>query len=305
MEKDKKSVFRGVGTALITPMKDGGIDYPALRSLIERQIRLGADAIVICGTTGESATLSDAERRRCISAAIEYADGRLPVIAGTGSNNIEKAASLSRYASDAGADALLVVTPYYNKATPEGLCRSFLHIADSSDAPLILYNVPSRTGCDIPMEVYRRLASDGRIVGVKEASGNPIAAQKIIAATGGALDVYSGNDELAGCIMALGGVGVISVVSNLLPGTMHRLISLCDSQRYDEAAALQRSLLPMCDALFTAVNPIPVKTALAMMGLCSYEMRLPLCRMSEGEETALRAVLRSYGLTGDPDEEKR
>lgn len=296
MAKNKKTIFRGVGTALVTPMKNGEVDYPALRGLIDRQVELGADALVICGTTGESATLSDTDRRSCIAAAIEYTNGRLPVIAGTGSNNIEKAAALSRYASDAGADALLVVTPYYNKATPEGLCRSFLHIADSSAAPLILYNVPSRTGCDIPMSVYRELARDGRIAAVKEASGNPAAAQKIIAETDGALDVYSGNDELAGCVMSLGGAGVISVISNLLPTEMHRLTELCDAQRCMEAAELQRSLLPLCDALFAAVNPIPVKTALAMMGLCGYEMRLPLCRMSDTEEARLADVLRRYGL---------
>ena len=300
MAENKKTIFRGVGTALITPMRDGEVDYPALRTLIDRQVELGADALVICGTTGESATLSDTERRRCIASAIEYTDGRVPVIAGTGSNNIEKAASLSRYASDAGADALLVVTPYYNKATPEGLCRSFLHIARSASAPLILYNVPSRTGCDIPISVYRELARDERIVAVKEASGNPVAAQKIIAETDGALDVYSGNDELAGCEMALGGAGVISVVSNLLPDAMHRLTALCDGQNYIEAASLQRSLLPLCDALFSAVNPIPVKTALAMMGLCTYEMRLPLCRMSRQEEAQLREVMKRYGLLPEP-----
>ena len=300
MAENKKTIFRGVGTALITPMRDGEVDYPALRTLIDRQVELGADALVICGTTGESATLSDTERRRCIASAIEYTDGRVPVIAGTGSNNIEKAASLSRYASDAGADALLVVTPYYNKATPEGLCRSFLHIARSASAPLILYNVPSRTGCDIPISVYRELARDERIVAVKEASGNPVAAQKIIAETDGALDVYSGNDELAGCVMALGGAGVISVVSNLLPDAMHRLTALCDGQSYIEAASLQRYLLPLCDALFSAVNPIPVKTALAMMGLCTYEMRLPLCRMSRQEEAQLREVMKRYGLLPEP-----
>lgn len=300
MAENKKTIFRGVGTALITPMRDGEVDYPALRTLIDRQVELGADALVICGTTGESATLSDTERRRCIASAIEYTDGRVPVIAGTGSNNIEKAASLSRYASDAGADALLVVTPYYNKATPEGLCRSFLHIARSASAPLILYNVPSRTGCDIPISVYRELARDERIVAVKEASGNPVAAQKIIAETDGALDVYSGNDELAGCVMALGGAGVISVVSNLLPDAMHRLTALCDGQSYIEAASLQRSLLPLCDALLSAVNPIPVKTALAMMGLCTYEMRLPLCRMSRQEEAQLREVMKRYGLLPEP-----
>lgn len=300
MAENKKTIFRGVGTALITPMRDGEVDYPALRTLIDRQVELGADALVICGTTGESATLSDTERRRCIASAIEYTDGRVPVIAGTGSNNIEKAASLSRYASDAGADALLVVTPYYNKATPEGLCRSFLHIVRSASAPLILYNVPSRTGCDIPISVYRELARDERIVAVKEASGNPVAAQKIIAETDGALDVYSGNDELAGCVMALGGAGVISVVSNLLPDAMHRLTALCDGQNYIEAASLQRSLLPLCDALFSAVNPIPVKTALAMMGLCTYEMRLPLCRMSRQEEAQLREVMKRYGLLPEP-----
>ena len=300
MAENKKTIFRGVGTALITPMRDGEVDYPALRTLIDRQVELGADALVICGTTGESATLSDTERRRCIASAIEYTDGRVPVIAGTGSNNIEKAASLSRYASDAGADALLVVTPYYNKATPEGLRRSFLHIARSASAPLILYNVPSRTGCDIPISVYRELARDERIVAVKEASGNPVAAQKIIAETDGALDVYSGNDELAGCVMALGGAGVISVVSNLLPDAMHRLTALCDGQSHIEAASLQRSLLPLCDALFSAVNPIPVKTALAMMGLCTYEMRLPLCRMSRQEEAQLREVMKRYGLLPEP-----
>ena len=296
MAENKKTIFRGVGTALITPMRDGEVDYPALRTLIDRQVELGADALVICGTTGESATLSDTERRRCIASAIKYTDGRVPVIAGTGSNNIEKAASLSRYASDAGADALLVVTPYYNKATPEGLCRSFLHIARSASAPLILYNVPSRTGCDIPISVYRELARDERIVAVKEASGNPVAAQKIIAETDGALDVYSGNDELAGCVMALGGAGVISVVSNLLPDAMHRLTALCDGQSYIEAASLQRSLLPLCDALFSAVNPIPVKAALNQLGFQVGPLRMPLTEMEPEHQAQLKQAMIDFGI---------
>lgn len=293
---NKKTIFTGSATALITPIKNGAVDFHTLGSLIERQISNGTDALVICGTTGECATLSDYEHRACISYTIEKANGRVPVIAGTGSNDISYSKSLSRFASYSGADALLVVTPYYNKATSKGLIKSFSEIADASEKPLILYNVPSRTGCNIPLSVYRQLASHGNIAGIKEASGNVAVSERIIAEFGDKIDVYSGNDELTVPIMSVGGKGVISVVSNILPAETHEMCISCLQGDFNRGKKLQIEMLGLIDALFCEINPIPVKTAMEMLGLCSSEKRLPLCEMEDENKSILKKALENYGL---------
>ena len=293
---NKKTIFTGSATALTTPIKNGAVDFHTLGSLIERQITNGTDALVICGTTGECATLSDYEHRACISYTIEKTNGRVPVIAGTGSNDISYSKSLSRFASHAGADALLVVTPYYNKATSKGLVKSFSEIADASEKPLILYNVPSRTGCNIPLSVYRQLASHGNIAGIKEASGNVAVSERILAEFGDKIDVYSGNDELTVPIMSVGSKGVISVVSNILPAETHEMCSACLQGDFNRGTKLQIGMIELIDALFCEINPIPVKTAMEMLGLCSSEMRLPLCEMDEENKSVLIKALKNYGL---------
>ncbi len=296
MAKSKKTVFTGCATALITPFKSGEVDYDSLGRLIEFQINEGADAIVVCGTTGESATLSDDERRAIIAFAVDKADKRIPVIAGTGCNNIDTAVKLSSYACRCQADAVMTVTPYYNKASAEGLIKSFSAIADAVDIPVILYNVPSRTGVDIPLEVYKRLSEHENICAVKEASGNITTVQRIINACDGRLDVYSGNDDMALPVMALGGCGVVSVVSNILPGPVHTMCARVAGGDIKESARIQSSLLELIDACFCEVNPIPVKTAAHLMGLCSSEMRLPLCELDECRYKRLRSVLEKYSL---------
>lgn len=288
---EKKRVFEGAACAIVTPFKDGKIDYDSLHRIIEFQIDGQTDAIVVCGTTGESATLSDAERRELIAFTVEKVAHRIPVIAGTGCNNISHAAELSKYAEECGADAVMTVTPYYNKASAAGLVKSFVKIADSVNIPVMLYNVPSRTGIDIPIEVYKVLSEHKNICAVKEASGNIVTAEKIIDACGGRLDVYSGNDDVTIPIMAIGGIGVVSVVSNVMPRDVHNMCKLMKKGKLAEAAALQRKLLPVCDVLFSEVNPIPVKTALSMLGLCTSEFRLPLCEMDEAKAVHMKKVL--------------
>ncbi len=296
MSKDKKTLFQGAATALITPFLHGEVDYYALENLIERQIHKGIDALVICGTTGENATLSDGEHRAVLDFAIKKADGRVPMIAGTGSNDTAHAIEMSRYASGLGYDGLLVVTPYYNKSTEDGLVAHFEKIADASSSPIILYNVPSRTACNISLPVYRRLSKHENIVAVKEASGNISAVARLICECGNDLTIYSGNDSEILPILALGGSGVISVVSNLIP----REISLLCHRFFEDdligARELHEKYLKLCDAMFCEVNPIPVKTAAALIGLCCDELRLPLCKMSERNKGELKKVLLEYGL---------
>lgn len=288
---EKKRVFGGAACAIVTPFKDGKIDYDSLHRIIEFQIDGQTDAIVVCGTTGESATLSDAERRELIAFTVEKVAHRIPVIAGTGCNNISHAAELSKYAEECGADAVMTVTPYYNKASAAGLVKSFVKIADSVNIPVMLYNVPSRTGIDIPIEVYKVLSEHKNICAVKEASGNIVTAEKIIDACGGRLDIYSGNDDVTIPIMAIGGIGVVSVVSNVMPRDVHNMCKLMKKGKLAEAAALQRKLLPVCDVLFSEVNPIPVKTALSMLGLCTAEFRLPLCEMDSVKALKMKETL--------------
>ena len=296
MTKNKKNLFYGAATALITPFCNGEIDYDSFGRLIERQIDLGIDALVICGTTGENATLSDSEHRAVLEFSLEKSGGRVPMIAGTGSNDTTHAIETSRYAASIGYDGLLVVTPYYNKATDSGLIAHFEKIADSSSKPIILYNVPSRTGCNIPLPVYRALSKHENIVAVKEASGNVGAISRLIAECGSDLDVYSGDDLLTLPILALGGIGVISVASNIIPSEMSLLCNKCFSGDILGARELHEKYIKLFDMMFCEVNPIPVKTAIALMGLCQDEFRLPMCVMEENNRTKLRNALIEYGI---------
>ena len=292
----KQIVFEGAAAALITPFRGGAVDFDAFGRLIDFQIAAGTDALVIAGTTGEGSTLTDEEHRACLRYAAERTAGRVPVIAGTGSNDTDYAISLSRYACEVGCDALLLVTPYYNKATPRGLIRSFLAVAEATDRPIILYNVPSRTGVNIPLSVYEELAKHERIVATKEASGNLSAIAAVAAELSDTLALYSGNDDQIVPIMSLGGRGVISVLSNILPRETHEMCRRMLDGDTKGAAALQLGYLRLINALFCEVNPIPVKTACAMMGLDTGELRLPLCEMEEEHRALLEREMRAAGL---------
>lgn len=293
---NKQTVFRGAAVAIVTPFCNNVVDYDALGRLIDRQIESSTDAIVICGTTGESSTLTDEEHRECIRYCVERVAGRVPVIAGTGSNDTDYAIDLSRYACEVGSDALLLVTPYYNKATPKGLVKSFTAVADATDKPIILYNVPSRTGVNITLPVYKELAKHERIVAAKEASGNISAIAELIAECGDCLDVYSGNDDQIVPILSLGGKGVISVLSNVVPRETHDICQLYFDGKTQDAAKLQLKLLKLANTLFCEVNPVPVKTAMGLLGLCGDEMRLPLCEMDDANREKLISVMKSYNL---------
>ncbi len=292
----KKTIFTGSAVAIVTPFLDGAVDYDALGRLIEFQIAGQTDAIVICGTTGESSTLSDEEHRKCIEYTIEKVNRRVPVIAGTGSNDTSYALELSKFAADAGADGLLLVTPYYNKASVKGLIRHFKTIAENVDCPGILYNVPSRTGCNLTLPVYKELADCENLVAIKEASGNISQIAQTIAEYGDSFDVYSGNDDQIVPILSLGGKGVISVLANPMPKETHDICQLYFDGKVKESAELQLKLLNFANALFCEVNPIPVKTAMAAMGFCSEELRLPLCEMEDANKVKLLNAMKNVGL---------
>ena len=292
----KTPLFTGCGTAIVTPFTDETVDYAALRRLLDRQLAAGVDAIVVCGTTGEAATMSYGERMRTVDAVVSHVAGRVPVIAGTGANSTESAIVLSKDAVRSGVDALLVVTPFYNKATQRGLVRHYRAIADRVERPLILYNVPSRTGVSCTADTYAALAAHPNIMGVKEASGDLALVQKTREICPQDFSVWSGNDSETAAIMLHGGVGVISVAANVVPEEMTRLTKLCLQGAYREAGLLLLQLRELMEALFWEVNPIPVKTALASMGLCDGRLRLPLCEMDEGKAAALERVLQKYGL---------
>lgn len=286
----KISLFHGACTALITPFKDGEIDFASLKDLIEFQIAGGIDALLINGTTGESATLSESEKREIIAFAVREVRGRVPIIAGTGSNDTKKALELSQYACDVGVDALLVVTPYYNKASASGLLLHYRTIAEGCEKPIILYNVPSRTGVSIPLCVLEKLSRYKNIVAIKEASGSISYCAHVLERCGTDLDVYSGNDDLILPVLSLGGLGVISVISNALPHECAELCRLYFEGKTQEATLLQMRLLPIIDAAFSEVNPIPIKALLAHLNLCREEYRLPLCKMDDNKkETLLEA----------------
>lgn len=298
MSMQKPTIFTGAAVAIITPFTNNTVNYEQLGRMIDRQIENSTDAIVICGTTGESSTLTDEEHRECIRYCVERVAGRVPVIAGTGSNDTDYAIELSKYACEVGADALLLVTPYYNKATPKGLIKNFTAIADATNKPIILYNVPSRTGCSITLPVYKELAKHERIVAAKEASGNISAIAQLAAECGDSLDIYSGNDDQIVPILSLGGKGVISVLSNVVPKETHDICRLWFEGKAAESSKLQLELLQLANTLFCEVNPIPVKTAMSLMGFCSEEMRLPLCEMDDANRAKLIEVLKEYRLIG-------
>ena len=292
----KNTVFTGAATAIVTPLNEKGIDYERFAALIEWQIEQGIDAIVVVGTTGEGSTLTDEEHKTAIKFCVEQVHGRVPVIAGTGSNDIAYAISLTQYACEVGADAVLLVTPYYNKATQQGLIKSFTAIADASTKPCILYNVPSRTGCNLLPSSCAVLAEHPNIVAIKEASGNISQIAQIAALCGDKLDIYSGNDDQIVPVLSLGGKGVISVLSNLLPAETSQLCHRF--MEGDVAGALQMPLqyLPLVDALFCEVNPIPAKAAMAAMGFCENYLRLPLTPMESKNQEKLLAAMRDNGI---------
>ncbi len=293
----KNTIFTGAGVAIVTPMNaDGSVNYDGLGAIIDEQVENGTDAIIICGTTGESSTLTDEEHIECIRYCVKRVNKRIPVIAGTGSNDTAYAIQLSKEAEAAGADALLVVTPYYNKTSQRGLVAHFTAIADAVNIPMILYNVPSRTGVNIAVETYKTLSKHKNIVAAKEASGNLSAVAKIIAACGDDLDVYSGNDDQIVPIMALGGKGVISVLSNVLPKETHEMAQLCLDNNVAEAAKLQIKYLELINALFCDVNPIPVKEAMNLMGKNVGSCRLPLYGMEQEKIDKLASALKNAGL---------
>lgn len=296
MSKLKKSIFTGAATAIITPFKNGEVDYDAFGRFIDFQLDNGIDALVVAGTTGEGSTLSHDEHCKVMEFAYNRVDGKIPMIAGTGSNDTAYGIELSKYACDIGYDGLLVVTPYYNKATPKGLIASFTATADAVNKPVILYNVPSRTGCSITPAVYRELAKHENIVATKEASGNLSLIAQISDECGDALDIYSGNDDQVVPILSLGGKGVISVFSNLLPREMHDICQNWFDGNVKLSAEMQLHYLKLINALFYEVNPIPIKTACGLMGICSDEMRLPLCEMDDANKQKLISVMKDYGL---------
>lgn len=292
------AIFKGAGVAIVTPMKDNEeVNYEKLEELINIQIDSGTDAIIIAGTTGESSTLSMEEHKEVIEAAVKFTKHRIPVVAGTGSNCTKTAIQLSQEAQEAGVDGLLIVTPYYNKATQAGLVNHYSQIAQSVKTPIIMYNVPGRTGCNLlPETVATLFKNEENIVGLKEATGNMAQASKTMYLTDGKLDMYSGEDGLVLPLMSIGAIGVISVWSNVAPAKVH---ALCDSYfKGDLATAqkIQREALPLVDALFSEVNPIPVKTAMNLMGLEVGPLRSPMCKMGEENAKNLARVMTEYGI---------
>ena len=292
----KNTIFTGAATAIVTPLTKDGIDYEQFGRLIDWQIAEGIDAIVAVGTTGEGSTLSDAEHKEAIKFCVDRVAGRVPVIAGTGSNDTAYAIDLTRYACEVGADAMLLVTPYYNKATQRGLYESFVAVADISSKPCIIYNVPSRTGCNLLPETMARLAEHPNIVAIKEASGNLSQIAEIAHLCGDKIDIYSGNDDQIVPIMSLGGKGVISVLSNLLPKETSKMCKDYLEGKVNEARDAQLRLIPLINALFCEVNPIPVKAAMAAMGYGENYLRLPLTPMEEAHEAKLLELMRKENL---------
>ena len=289
-------IFQGAATALITPMTKDGIDYPALEKLVNWQIEQGIDALVICGTTGEASTLADDEHKKVLRVALEAAAGRVPMIAGTGSNDTAYAMQMTRHACQLGYDAHLMVTPYYNKVTQKGLVAHYSALASATTKPVILYNVPSRTGVNIAPATYAKLAQIPNVAAAKEANGNISSVVETAALAGDLLDIYSGNDDQIVPIMACGGQGVISVLSNLLPRETSQICHKMFQGDVKGAMELQKKYLPLINALFCEVNPIPVKAAMAAMGFCQEHIRLPLTPMEEENRTRLLNCMRQVGI---------
>ena len=291
-----KTIFEGAATALITPLTPDGVDYENFGRLIDWQIDAGIDALVIAGTTGEGSTLTDEEHREVLDYAVKRAAGRVPMIAGTGSNDTAYAIDLTNFACDIGYDAMLVVTPYYNKATQKGLIKMYEAIADASTKPLVLYNVPSRTGVAIQPATYAALAEHPMIAAIKEANGDISKIAETIALVGDKLDVYSGNDDQIVPVLSLGGKGVISVLSNLIPAETSQMVKKFMAGDVQGAAKMQLDYLELINTLFCEVNPIPVKAAMNEMGFCSNDIRLPLTEMEDGNRAKLVALMKKHGI---------
>lgn len=292
----EKTIFQGVATAIVTPMNKNGVDYDAFGRLIDWQIEQGINGLVVAGTTGEGSTLSDEEHREVLAYAVKRINGRVPCIAGTGSNDTAYAIELTKYACSIGCDAMLVVTPYYNKATQKGLVKMFNAIADASTKPIIVYNIPSRTGVNIEPATFVELAKHPRIAAIKEASGNLSKMVEEFALLDGSLDIYSGNDDQIVPTLSMGGKGVISVLSNIMP---KETVAMCDAFFAGDvatAAKMQCKYLPLIQALFCEVNPIPVKAALATMGRMEGVIRLPLTEMEEDHQEKMVSIMRGFGL---------
>jgi 4-hydroxy-tetrahydrodipicolinate synthase len=289
-------MFGGAIVAIVTPFRDGKVDESALRKLIDEQIAGGTDGIAPCGTTGESTTLSHEEHDRVIEITIDAAQKRVPVIAGTGSNSTAEALRLTRHAWEAGADGALIVCPYYNRPTQEGLYQHYRKIAEEVPIPIVIYNIPGRTGTNLLPETLAKLVKIPNIVGVKEASGSIKQMSDVIQLCGPEFDVLSGDDQFTLPLLAIGGKGVISVISNVVPQDMAAMVDAFKAGDLGRARSLHYRMSPLIDALFIETNPIPVKAALAMMGKIEYELRLPLCRMSAKNEETLRKVMQNYGL---------
>lgn len=292
------AIFTGAGVAIITPMnEDGSVNYESFKEMVEFQIKGGTDAIIVCGTTGEASTLTHEEHLDVIKYCVEVVAGRIPVIAGTGSNCTETAVYLSQEAEKYGVDGLLLVSPYYNKATQNGLYKHFKTVADSVKVPVILYNVPSRTGCNILPQTVVRLCNDcENIVGVKEASGNIGQVAKLAALAKGTVDIYSGNDDQIVPLLALGGKGVISVLSNVAPRQTHEICAKYFEGKVAESCQMQLDAIELIDALFCEVNPIPVKKAVNLMGMNAGSLRLPLTEMEDANAARLEKAMKEYGI---------
>lgn len=292
----KKTMFKGAGVALVTPFKeDGAVDYEGITELLEFQIKNKTDAVIICGTSGESATMPDSEHLKVIEHAVKVVNGRIPVIAGTGSNDTAHGIELSQKAEALGVDGLLLVTPYYNKASKQGLILHYSAIANSVKIPVCLYNVPSRTGVNLPIDVLKELAKLDNIVAIKEASGN-ISYLMQVASEVPELDIYSGNDDMIVPVLSAGGKGVISVVSNILPEDTHNICEYFFNGDVEKSRELQLKMLNLINNLFIEVNPIPVKAALKLMGLPSGKLRLPLCDISDANREILKKSMINYGI---------
>lgn len=292
------SIFKGAGVAIVTPMNDdGSVNFDSFKNLVEEQIAGGTDCIIVCGTTGEASTLSHEEHLECIRFVVDTVNKRIPVIAGTGSNCTETAVYLSKEAEKYGADGVLLVTPYYNKATQNGLVKHFTTIANSINIPVVLYNVPSRTGCNIlPETVVKIMAAARNVVAIKEASGNISQVAKLARLTKGAIDIYSGNDDQIVPILSLGGIGVISVLSNVAPKQTHDIVAEYLNGNFEKSKQLQLEALDLCDALFCEVNPIPVKAALNLMGKNAGPLRMPLTEMEDANKEKLQRAMKEYGI---------
>ncbi|MGO5075101.1 4-hydroxy-tetrahydrodipicolinate synthase [Clostridium sporogenes] len=290
------SIFKGSGVAIITPFTNTGVDFDKLSELIEWHIKSKTDAIIVCGTTGEATTMTETERKETIKFVVDKVNKRIPVIAGTGSNNTASSIAMSKWAEDIGVDGLLVITPYYNKTTQKGLVKHFKAVSDAVNTPIIIYNVPGRTGLNIAPSTLKELCEDKNIVAVKEASGNISQIAQIKALCGDRLDIYSGNDDQIIPILALGGIGVISVLANVIPEDVHNMCELYLNGKINEALKIQLDSLALTNALFIETNPIPVKTAMNLMDMKVGDLRLPLCEMNENNLKVLRKELKAYNL---------